>query len=529
MRLWTLLFKRFNLIKSTGIIYPLSYFFIIAVFSCTVTVEVPDSATTTQIVSPSNFKKLKFENSTEDSGIEFDKSFCINKTRNQPLRWRLNFSSVYGNHSAIVKYEDRSLFKNEEQTNRNESSEELVPTIVIDKSIISYPKLKHIPVLDVDSLCKKEVISYSSKEIIESWLSAVAPDCIFKYETGNWKCEIENVDAEIVLKELDDIRRLAIKRWNRHPYLLARKIAITNQLAAIVEKINSVKEEYFNPSMAKKVELETTFDIELGKYGKKVSDFAEEVKQKFSIFCNVIDNSDPKEIPIVMSKTWKDKLCNPSTDNKTRYELAGIGVSKAFSEIHFLNSLMERTSNLGLFSVKFPRSQVNTNYFTVSLQPEESVARTIAEQSMAIVGRGLSSESSDVCACWNPMFQDSKTFSIARSLDIVGQTQDVTCSLYQPDKEQNIDYSKDISSYLTDAVTSETEFLISNGSSKLLRLPPGSYKYTIKEFYHEDQEETADTKAVVGSITWSRRRPNVSVNEWKLSSLNQDGSVIQEW
>ncbi len=528
MKLWTLLSKRFNLIRSTGIIYPLSYFFIIAVFSCTVTVEVPDSANTTQIVSPSNFKKLKFEGSTDDSGVEFDKSFCINKTRNQPLRWKVNFSSVYGNHSAIVKYEERSLFKNEEASEQKDDIKELIPTIVIDKSVISSPKLKHIPVTDVDSLCKREQLSSGSREVVESWLSTVSPDCNFKYEAGSWKCEIENVDAEIVLKELDDIRRLAIRRWNRHPYLLARKIAITNQLAAIVEKINSVKDEYLNPSMAKKVELETTFDIELGKYGKKVADIGTELKEKFSVFCNVLDNSDVKEIPIVMSKEWKDKLCNSTTDNKTRYELSSIGVSKAFSEIDFLKSLMERTSNLGLFSVRFPKSQVNTNYFTVSLQPEESVARTIAEQSMAIVGRGLSAENSDVCACWNPMFQDSKTFSIARSLDIVGQTQDVTCSLYQSGQEKDIDYSKDISSYLTDAVTSETEFLISNGSSKLLRLPPGSYRYTIKEFYHEDQEETADTKAVVGSITWSRRRPNVSVSEWKLSSLNQDDTSVTE-
>ena len=527
MKLWTLLFKRFNSIRSSRLIYPLVYFLIVAIFSCTVTVEVPDSATSSQVVTPSNFRKLKFEGTNEYSGIEFDRSFCINKTRNQPLRWKLNFSSVYGPHSAIVKYSENSLFT-DDKSKSDTKPEQLTPSIVIDQSILTSSKLKHIPITNLDSLCKKETLAESSREVIESWLYTIAPDCNFKYESESWICQIENVDAEIVLKELDDIRRLAIKRWNRHPYLLARKIAITNQLAAIVEKINSVKDEYLNPDMKKKVELETTFDIELGNYGKKVTDIGEELQTKFKIFCNVLTNSDPKEIPIVMSSSWQEKLCSSSTDNKTRYELSSIGVSKAFSEIDFLKSLMERTSNLGLFSVRFPKSQVNTNYFTVSLQPEESVARTIAEQSMAIVGRGLSSESSDVCACWNPMFQDSKTFSIARSLDIVGQTQDVDCSLHQPGQEKNIDYSKDISAYLTDAVTSETEFLISNGSSKLLRLPPGTYRYTIKEFYHEDQEETADNKAVVGSITWSRRRPNVSVNEWKLSSLEENTNTTND-
>jgi hypothetical protein len=117
-------------------------------------------------------------------------------------------------------------------------------------------------------------------------------------------------------------------------------------------------------------------------------------------------------------------------------------------------------------------------------------------------------------ACWHPLFSiDQNSMQIARYLDLTGESKGISC-LEQSDVKTAADAISP-STYLADSITSETEFVITNGHSKMLRLPAGSYTYEIRGHFEalgwEPGSEDAKTK---GQITWSNKRPSVTIKSW---------------
>jgi hypothetical protein len=97
-----------------------------------------------------------------------------------------------------------------------------------------------------------------------------------------------------------------------------------------------------------------------------------------------------------------------------------------------------------------------------------------------------------------------------------------------------------LAKYLAESVTSDTEFLLINGEAKMLRLPTGSYSYTIhaapdhvaefsmaettpQETDDERDEENAPVveeqsaiqgPSTTGKIQWETRRPRPIIRTW---------------
>ena len=95
----------------------------------------------------------------------------------------------------------------------------------------------------------------------------------------------------------------------------------------------------------------------------------------------------------------------------------------------------------------------------------------------------------------------------------ISSSKDSKCisNLTKPELQKLSDKS-DI--YIRESIASETEFPITNGRSKIIRLPKGDYRYAIRqnsgpfseEFYLPKKKITAS-----GSIKWTKRRPHVVI------------------
>ncbi len=71
--------------------------------------------------------------------------------------------------------------------------------------------------------------------------------------------------------------------------------------------------------------------------------------------------------------------------------------------------------------------------------------------------------------------------------------------------------------YLMQSLTSETEFVMDNGQTKLLRLPEGQYRYTVEVLPQnpvdaEDQVEDS-VASTQGQISWGSTRDH-SIRVW---------------
>jgi hypothetical protein len=69
--------------------------------------------------------------------------------------------------------------------------------------------------------------------------------------------------------------------------------------------------------------------------------------------------------------------------------------------------------------------------------------------------------------------------------------------------------------YLFASIASETEFPISNGRGKVLRLPVGNYSYVVKQNLQNFQPPPSNPDQVSrGEIAWGPRKANPIVKTW---------------
>jgi hypothetical protein len=323
---------------------------------------------------------------------------------------------------------------------------------------------------------------------LRHWLEQTAPDCLeidapaaAGAAAPGWRCKLPRAEPASARAELASIQAAMVRRWNRQPYLLARRLAVGSSLA---------------------VALATTDD-----------------GHALDVFCNVVKHSLPVELPATLSsKRWQTAACGPG-DLETRRAAAAMGLAKTVAEIDFLKQLFEKTSKLGHLAVRIPSADAPTRNLLVSLLPEPDVIDNLAKEAATLAEpeNGAKDKTDTVRAearaCWHPLYgEDDTLLALARHLALAGDAPQVACDLPASGVA-----STAAQHWLAESIAGETEFVVTNGRSKTLRLPAGNYRYTLRAL-PDDPESWDDASqqgpAAAGLITWDARRPRPVISSW---------------
>jgi hypothetical protein len=316
---------------------------------------------------------------------------------------------------------------------------------------------------------------------IREYLEAISPDCeSIKATKDGWFCKVPTVDPESAKQELIGVRTTMIRRWSRQPYLIARRLAIGIQIANALQ--------------------------------------SDSVEHELDTFCRIVKENLPQEIPVVMtSLRWQNTLCKK--DSPYRIEAAMFGLAKTISEVDFIRQLFESTSKLGTLTVRLPRDASPSGQFFVQLKPESGVNEDLVQASLKLWRTDAANDDAQK-ACWHPLFMETpRLMAIARNLAMAGDSTKAICHATLTASPGD----GFVERYLADSITSETEFVISNGRSKLLRLPTGAYSYTLHALPEnpDDWDDASLTSnAATGIIEWTPKRPRPVISSWISSGGN---------
>lgn len=335
---------------------------------------------------------------------------------------------------------------------------------------------------------------------VERVIAAVSPDCS-NVEPGleGWKCSLKTLMPQSAILQVEDLQQAMIKRWSRQPYIIARKAGVTMSLAKIATNLAA--------------------EDSLGK------------------FCKLLQFSLPEELPLVMtSPSWQKALCDG--EEKNRRELSFHGLAKAVEELSMLRQLYENTSKVGVFSVKIPdrdipgRAPSGPQPFRILITPEQEVTDHLVEVASTLLGRPMNSSgrrlrhtaSNQVSAplaaprkpsCWHPVFSDTPALlRVAEGMRLTGDGFKGECRSETPASAGTLEA---LAKYLMQSLASETEFVMNNGQSKLLRMPEGGYKYSVQVLPQNpiDAEESGEDTSpeTHGDLSWGTAK-NHAIKTW---------------
>jgi hypothetical protein len=306
-----------------------------------------------------------------------------------------------------------------------------------------------------------------------AWLAEVAPDCEEIAPAGDaWICRLEGAEPSSAREELLGIQAAMARRWSRQPYLLAHRVAVATTLASALAE--------------SKRETRT---------------------KKLDSFCRVALASLPVELPATLaSARWQQAVCGPRSP--AREPAARFGLAKSLTEIDVLSQLFERTSRLGFLTLRLPPAPNGARDVLVSLTPEADVAANLVRSS------GGAADATQAPACWHPVYTETpQLLRLARRLGLTGTSPRATCAADGASRDGDGSAQR----YFAESITSETEFVLTNGRAKTLRLPVGTYGYTLRAL-PEDRETWDDVAQADpdarGSITWDDRRPHPVIAAW---------------
>ena len=330
-------------------------------------------------------------------------------------------------------------------------------------------------------MCAKaedDKVVYRDQESMESIVAAifekVAPACHIKFSmTNGWQCSLSPSKTSITKDQISSIRKEVI-RGSRQPYSLSRKIALTEQLWSALQSGSKV-------------------DLSLNRY------------------CKVLKFSDINEKPLSLGSRYTvDSICD--SNNINRVDAANVVLRYAIEEINILKELYRNFSKIGLFQIKVPSQEAPSKDLWVSVVPSDPIDTRI--EALKEATAGIKKVSHSKTTCWNPVFSDSNDsiIEIAALLGFMSESNSEFCRSLSTISTSELNETAD---YLFQALSSETEFVVSNGNAKLIRIPKGSYRYVIQR--HSKLPESikiAQTKNTQGDFLWSRKRPNVIIRKW---------------
>lgn len=362
-----------------------------------------------------------------------------------------------------------------------------VINVFIDNTEIQITDAKPITKQMVTDICNEfdnskngqVIISELLQSKIADWLEATAPDCEFSYgDKSGWTCQLESINAKTALREILGVKHTMIRRWSRQPYLLARRLAVSESLATILTAKKDRRDSELN------------------------------------VFCKMISHSLPEELPLtISSKTWQKSVCD--NNNTLRFEAAHFGLSKAVAEIDFMRILFENTSRLGYFSVKIPTQDVPEKNLWVRLIPKEDVSLNLIEMTSKLFASDKEKDRNEEF-CWHPVYGESPSLmNVSRQLRLSELSEQVVCS--KPSQDTATTELTEAAQYLSDSLMSEAEFVVTNGRAKLLRLPLGNYDYSIQGLPGDPaiwDEVEGFGNISQGTVAWGGKTPRPVVRNW---------------
>ena len=308
---------------------------------------------------------------------------------------------------------------------------------------------------------------------ITGWLNEFAPDCNFKETSAQgWLCDMKKSNPKEVARQIAGMQAHMIQKWSRHPYSLTRKLAVARNLA------DSINEGF----------------SETG----------------FSRFCKILKTSTVEELPVVFSAPrWSQNVCAVGIDGELRLKIAEIGLEMALSEQVFLHQLVEESSLLGLLQIKIPHASISNRDFWITLSPAADVAQSVLSSSEEIGGIPATA----AFGCWHPIYGAAvKSMNLAAHLNLLAQQKEVSCANAEPEGNPGLVSGE----YMSNSILGETEFLVGNGNSKILRLPKGQYSYVIHGLpanARQWQPSESDVHSA-GQISWLDKRPHAVIDTW---------------
>ena len=116
--------------------------------------------------------------------------------------------------------------------------------------------------------------------------------------------------------------------------------------------------------------------------------------------------------------------------------------------------------------------------------------------------------------CWHPLFSNNKKhLQLSEFFKILDSSseQKKPClfkSNIKPEK-------KEIAQKLLKSITGESSFIVSNGYSKILRLPKGKYEYEILENKSKQEKSSKNSRKKLGegSFLWSKKRSYQTISK----------------
>jgi hypothetical protein len=120
--------------------------------------------------------------------------------------------------------------------------------------------------------------------------------------------------------------------------------------------------------------------------------------------------------------------------------------------------------------------------------------------------------------CWHPVFGEAYgLLRIADGMKLTGKGFSLECG-YMEDRSDNAESEvAALSKYLLQSLSSETEFVLDNGQSKLLRLPEGNYRYTVQLLpenpLDSDGVDEDSVPKTSGELNWDSTKRH-SIRSW---------------
>lgn len=283
-------------------------------------------------------------------------------------------------------------------------------------------------------------------EHLLSKLRDLVPTCQLSFHENHLLCSSPKLDQP----KISDLESKLFRAKPRHPYVLARRIAMTRKLM----QANSPK------------------------YPLEAKDL-----------CRIASLSGKDELPLPMrSKVWLSKCEKEEHKGKDTFIQATI--SESIKEANYLLSLFKGSST-GVLTVKIPRDQVIYRNFWVRLTPEKI-------DDLVLVSKKC---------FWHPIYPsgslEKEVYAQIYNKDLDSSCTDLSEPL-DPEVARHI-----LQEYISQSVSSETEFPISNGRGKVLTLPPGDYRYELlinRAPFAAPLSDKPPRHISEGTLRWQARR-----------------------
>lgn len=337
--------------------------------------------------------------------------------------------------------------------------------------------------------------SFQLKNIIKQSLDSFLPSCQWDLQNNSdyWKCHLKTQTLKEEQIALQDLEKKFLGKWQKVPYLLSRRLAITAQL----QKLLASQDLQIKESSSQ--ERSDRFQGEL------------------SGFCMILKNTASLEKPLILQEgKWLDMLCQTKNEADFR-DIASISISASIRELKVLSSVVDASHLMGQMKFKIPKENLAKEQIFVRLEPSIEVKEELIKIHRNILNQKETNSSQTYAATslfFHPIF-DRDLSIIAMDLGFISHFSNNMNTVPQAPEAVPLINEKSIS-YLLTSILGETSFAVLNGQSKTLHLPKGAYTYTLstdQENLNSQAQKSSPSAFSNGSFSWTSH-PQATISKF---------------